>query len=160
MMSAVEVDGESYWDGGFAGNPAVTGLLRRLPKCDLVIVRIDPVHRDMVPRRPAEIIDRLLEISFNSTFWLELSALGFLSKLVDEGHLDRGRFGRFLFHTIEASSLVEKFPSSSKANNYPAMLEYLFDLGRQTADDWFVRRGSDIGRRSTFDLQKLLPVDF
>ena len=160
MMSAVEVDGESYWDGGFAGNPAVTGLLRRLPKCDLVIVRIDPVHRDMVPRRPAEIIDRLLEISFNSTFWLELSALGFLSKLVDEGHLDRGRFGRFLFHTIEASSLMEKFPSSSKANNYPAMLEYLFDLGRQTADDWFVRRGSDIGRRSTFDLQKLLPVDF
>jgi NTE family protein len=102
----------------------------------------------------------LLEISFNSTFWLELSALGFLSKLIDEGHLDRARFGRFLFHIIEASSLMERFPASSKANNYPALLKYLFDLGRQTADAWFARHGTDIGNRSTFDLQKLLPVQF
>jgi NTE family protein len=52
MMSAVEIDGESYWDGGFTGNPAVTSLLRRLPKCDVIVVRIDPVHRDAVPASP------------------------------------------------------------------------------------------------------------
>jgi hypothetical protein len=40
------------------------------------------------------------------------------------------------------------------------MLEYLFDLGRQTADAWLTRHGTDIGVRSTFDLQKLLPVGF
>jgi NTE family protein len=160
MMSAVEIDGEFYWDGGFTGNPAIIGLLRRLPKCDVIIVRIDPVYREAVPRKPAEIIDRLLEISFNSTFWLELSAFRFLSKLIDEGYLDRERFGRFLFHTIEASALMERFPISSKANNYPAMLEYLFDLGRQTAGAWFADHGKDIGQRSTLDLQKLLPVDF
>ena len=50
---------------------------------------------------------------------------------------------------------MEKFPASSKANNYPAMLEYLFDLGRQTADAWLTRHGTDIGHRSTFDLQAL-----
>jgi NTE family protein len=160
MMSAVEIDGEPYWDGGFTGTPAMVGFLRRVPKCDVIIVRIDPVHRDAVPRRPAEIIDRLLEISFNSTFWLELSGMGFLLKLVDEGQLDRERFGRFLFHGIEASSLMEKFPSSSKANNYPALLNYLFDLGRETADAWFARHGTDIGQRSTIDLQALLPPDF
>lgn len=160
MMSAVEIDGEYYWDGGFTGNPAVTGLLRRLPKCDVIVVRIDPVHRDAVPRKPAEVMDRLLEISFNSTFWLEFSMFGFMSKLMDEGHLDRERFGRFHFHSIEASALMEKFPMSSKANNYPAFLKYLFDLGRQTADEWFTRHGTDIGSRSTLDLQKLLPVDF
>ena len=109
---------------------------------------------------PAEIIDRLLEISFNSTFWLELSAMGFFLKLVDEGQLDRQRFGRFLFHGIEASALMEKFPSSSKANNYPALLDYLFNLGRETADAWFARHGTDIGEGSTFDLQTLLPPDF
>ena len=97
MMTAVEIDGKSYWDGGFTGNPATTNLLRRLPKCDLIVVRIDPVHRNVVPRKPVEIVERMLEISFNSTFWLEFSALGFLSKLIDEGHLDRERFGRFLF---------------------------------------------------------------
>jgi NTE family protein len=160
MMPAVEIDGEPYWDGGFTGNPGITGLLRRLPKCDVVVIRIDPVHRAEVPRKPSDIIDRFTEISFNSTFWLELSALGFLSKLIDEGELDRERFGRFLFHTIEASSIMEKFPASSKANNYPALLEYLFDLGRRTADAWLAHHGAEIGHRSTFDLQKLLPLDF
>ena len=160
MMSAVEIAGEPYWDGGFTGNPAIIGFLRKMPKCDVIIVRIDPVHRDAVPRKPAEIIDRLLEISFNSTFWLELSAMGFFLKLVDEGQLDRQRFGRFLFHGIEASALMEKFPSSSKANNYPALLDYLFNLGRETADAWFARHGTDIGQRSTVDLQTLLPPDF
>jgi NTE family protein len=91
MMTAVEIDGESYWDGGFSGNPAITGLLRRLPNCDVIVVRIDPVHREAVPRKPVDIAERMLEISFNSTFWLEFSTLGFLSKLIDEGHLPRHR---------------------------------------------------------------------
>jgi NTE family protein len=55
---------------------------------------------------------------------------------------------------------MEKFPASSKANNHAAMLEYLFDLGRQTADAWLTRHGTDIGHRSTFDLQALLPIGF
>jgi NTE family protein len=87
-MPAVEIDSEPYWDGGFTGNPALTSLLRRLPMCDVIVIRIDPVHRQEIPRKPSEIIDRFTEISFNSTFWLELSALGFLSKLIDEGELD------------------------------------------------------------------------
>jgi hypothetical protein len=40
------------------------------------------------------------------------------------------------------------------------MLEYLFDLGRQRADAWVGRHGADIGHRSTFDLQTLLPMNF
>ena len=55
---------------------------------------------------------------------------------------------------------MEQFPASSKANNYAALLEYLFDLGRQIVDSWFVRYGADLGNRSTIDLQQLLPVDF
>jgi hypothetical protein len=57
-------------------------------------------------------------------------------KLVDERQLDRARFGRLLFHAIEASAVMEQFPASSKANNYAALLEYLFDLGRETVDSW------------------------
>jgi hypothetical protein len=71
---------------------------------------------------------------------------------------DRERFGRFFVHAIEASSLLEKFSVTSKLNNYPALLEYLFDLGRQTADTWFASHGAAIGG-STVDLQRLLPED-
>ena len=158
MFPAVEIDGEPYWDGGFTGNPALVRLIRKLPKCDLIIVRIDPINRKEAPRSPRQIHDRILEVAFNSTFWMELSALGVILRFVDEGLLDRERFGRILFHTIEASSVMERFPGSSKVNNYPALLKFLFDLGRQTADEWLVRNSAAIGDHSTIDMQKLLPV--
>jgi hypothetical protein len=54
---------------------------------------------------------------------------------------------------------MERFPMSSKRNNYPPMLEYLHDLGRQTGDDWLAQHGGALGQRSTIDLQQLLPVN-
>ena len=68
-----------------------------------IIVRIDPVVRKEAPRTVREIHDRLVEISFNAAFWLELSALGVILRFVDEGLLDPVRFGRIFFHAIEAS---------------------------------------------------------
>jgi hypothetical protein len=91
-------------------------------------------------------------------FWMELSAIGLLLKFVDEGLLDRARFGRIHFHTIEAHAELEKIALSTKRNNHLPFLEYLFDLGRQTADAWLADKGPAIGQRSTIDLQKLLPV--
>jgi len=158
VFPAVVIDGEPYWDGGFAGNPAMVGLIRKLPNCDLVIVRIDPIIRVTVPRSPREIHDRVTEVGFNTTFWMELSAIGVILKFVEEGLLDRERFGRILFHVIEASSELEKIASSTKLDNSPAFLEFLFNLGRDTADSWLALHGEEIGRRSTIDLQKLLPV--
>jgi NTE family protein len=156
LFPPVEIGGQYYWDGGFAGNPAMAALLRRLPKSDFVIVRIDPIIRKELPRTAREIHDRVTELSFNTTYFLELAALGGLLVLVEEGQLDRDRFGRFNMHCIEASELLEKIPPSTKLNNSPAFLEYLFDLGRSTADGWLARHGADIGQRSTIDLTKLV----
>ena len=160
LFPAVEIDGEPYWDGGYTGNPAFTGLLRQLPKCDLIIVRIDPVYRGQLPRTVGAIHDRMIEVSFNSTFWLELSALAVLLQLVEEGQLDRERFGRINFHGIEAHEDLEKLPLSSKLNNYPAFLEHLFNLGRKAADVWLTKHGAAVGERSTLDLKSLLSAEF
>jgi len=86
--------------------------------------------------------------------------LAVILRFVEEGLLDRERFGRVLFHGIEASSIMETLAMSSKLNNSPALLEYLFDLGRKTADAWWAEHGAAIGQRSTADLQKLLPPQF
>jgi NTE family protein len=158
LFPAVEIDGEMYWDGGFSGNPAMAGLIRVLPKCDFIIVRIDPVIRKEMPSSARDIHDRVTELSFNTTFWMELSAIAAVLQLVEEGELDRERFGRLFFHAIEASDQLEKIPPSTKLNNAPAFLTYLFDLGRTTADKWIARRGADVGVKSTIDLTKLLPV--
>jgi hypothetical protein len=59
---------------------------------------------------------RTVEISHNSTFWLELGAIAVVLRFVDEA---RSPFGHARFHIIEASPIMEKFPMSSKLNNYP-----------------------------------------
>jgi NTE family protein len=74
-------------------------------------------------------------------------------RFVDE---QRSPFGRVRFHIMEASRIMEKFPMSSKLNNYPPMLEYLFDLGRKTCDAWLAQNGAALGQRSTLDIQQLL----
>jgi NTE family protein len=150
---AVEIDGEAYWDGGWTGNPALSPLLTKMPDCDLIIVRVDPVNRRELPRSLPDIFHRTLEISQNSTLWLELGALAVVLRFVDER---RSPFGRIRFHVIEASPIMERFPASSKLNNYPPLLEYLFGLGRQTCDAWIAQNEKALGQRSTMDVQQLL----
>ena len=41
---------------------------------------------------------------------------------------------------------------------YGAFTWGVLDLARKTADQWFRKHGDAIGRRSTIDLQQLLPV--
>ena len=66
MFRAVEIDGEAYRDGGYAGNPTITPLVRESEAHDTILVQINPTERANTPRSAAEIIDRLNEISFNS----------------------------------------------------------------------------------------------
>jgi len=156
LFPAVEIDGQAYWDGGYTGNPAMAPLLRQLPECDLIVVRIDPIMRKDVPRSVRGIHDRVLEISFNAASWMELASIGMLLRFTEEGLLPQERFGRFRFHAIEASNQLEQLPSSSKLNNYPAFLEFLHDNGRRTANAWLADHHSAIGKRSTVNLQALL----
>lgn len=159
LFPAVEIDGESFWDGGYTGNPAMGALVRRMPACDIVIVRVDPINRQVMPRSQHEIFDRVREIGFNSSFWLELTALAMLLKLMDEGHLSGEHLRQFRFHAIAASAEMERLPPSSKLNNNMAFLEYLFALGRNTANRWLEAHGAAIGEHTTIDLEKLLPAD-
>jgi NTE family protein len=161
MFPAVEIEGEPYWDGGYSGNPALMELFRSLPKekFDLLFVRIDPISHADTPHTVREINDRITDIIFNSTLVLELTFFAAVSRLVDEGVLDRERFGRILYHGIEASDMMEQM-SGSKLNNSMELLEYLFGLGRKTMDAWWAENGAAIGQRSTADIQRLLPGEF
>ena len=37
MFQAIEIDGEAYWDGGFAGNPTITPLIRECASSDTIL---------------------------------------------------------------------------------------------------------------------------
>ena len=110
------------------------------------------------PRSLRDIFERATEISFNSALWLELQAGAAMLRLGQDDLLPKHPLAHKRFHIIEAGSIMERFPMSSKSNNYPPMLEYLHDLGRQTGDAWIAENGDALGHRSTLDLDRLLPV--
>src|SRR5262249_9034628 len=67
LFQAVEIDGEAYWDGGYMGNPAIYPLIYHCESRDVVVVHINPLERPELPRSATEILNRINEISFNSS---------------------------------------------------------------------------------------------
>jgi NTE family protein len=82
MFQAVEIDGESYWDGGYVGNPTITPLVRESDAHDTILVQINPRKRMDVPRTASEILNRLNEISFNSPLMKELRMIALLRQRI------------------------------------------------------------------------------
>src|SRR5690349_23410455 len=62
---------ELYWDGGYAGNPTITPLVRESDGEDTILVQINPRERTEPPRTAAEILDRLNERSEEHTSELQ-----------------------------------------------------------------------------------------
>src|SRR5437016_1561120 len=85
LFQAVEIDGEAYWDGGYAGNPTITPLVRESEAHDTILVQINPRERPGTPRSASEILNRLNEVSFNATLMKELRMIALLRRAADPG---------------------------------------------------------------------------
>ncbi len=81
MFQAVEIDGEAYWDGGYAGNPTMTPLIRECVSDDTILVQINPVERPGMPRTARDILNRLNEVSFNAPLLKELRMIALLRQV-------------------------------------------------------------------------------
>ena len=155
MFRAIEIDGEPYWDGGFAGNPTITPLVRESDAHDTILVQINPTERLEPPRTAAEILNRLNEISFNSPLMKELRMIALLRQAADPGSGEGARWARMRTHRIK-SDMLAKFGASSKLNAEWEFVSMLRAEGRMAAEAFLVAHGADIGRRSTADLDVLL----
>ena len=87
LFQAVEIEGEAYWDGGYMGNPALFPLIYECASSDVVVVHINPIARPDVPKTATEILNRINEISFNSSLMREMRAVAFVTRLIDEGQV-------------------------------------------------------------------------
>lgn len=153
VYQAVEIDGEPYWDGGYMGNPPLYPLFYQTETPDVVLIQINPVERREVPRSAREIVNRLNEITFNSTLHRELRAIDFVTRLIEDGKLSEDEYMKVHMHRISATEL-KPLKASSKMNAEWDFLTELRDLGRKTAQEWLERHFDDIGNRSTIDLKE------
>lgn len=155
MFQAVEIDGEAYWDGGFAGNPTITPLVRESDAHDTILVQINPRERLNTPRTAGDILDRLNEISFNSPLMKELRMIALLRQAADPGHGEGARWAGMRTHRIMTDKLAE-FGASSKLNAEWEFLAMLKQEGRKSAGDFLTSCGANLGTKSSTDLDVLL----
>lgn len=156
MYRAVEIDGEAYWDGGFSANPALFPLVASRESRDLLIVQLNPLRREQLPRTARDIINRVNEISFNTSLVKELRALGMMQYAVGQGHISLAEEGALFLHMIHGEEDVQALSASSKLNAEWGYLRHLFERGRRWADAWIADHLDDVGTRSSFDLDELL----
>jgi NTE family protein len=129
MHQAIEIDGDPYWDGGFSGNPLLTPLIHESRARDVVLVRINPIERPGTPRTAREFLNRMNEISFNSSLKKELRGIAMFRRLLATATLTGDapwidQWSDIRLHRIATPKIAE--------------------------------HGADLGKRSTFDIDSLL----
>ena len=152
LFQAVEIDGEHYWDGGYMGNPAIFPLIYGCDSPDVVVVHINPINRPDVPETATEIMNRINEISFNSSLMREMRAIAFVSRLLDEGKLVDADMKRMRMHAIDAEDVMQGLGVASKLNADWEFLTHLHDIGRRRADAWLDANFDRLGVEGTVDL--------
>ena len=153
MFQAVEIDGEAYWDGGYMGNPAIYPLIYNCDSRDVLIVHINPMYQPEVPTTASEILNRINEISFNSSLMREMRAIAFVTHLIDENAVCSMELKRVLIHAISADKVMGGLSASSKLNADWAFLSTLHDAGRELAGQWLDQNHDALGNRSTIDIR-------
>jgi NTE family protein len=152
IFHAVEIDGEAYWDGGYMGNPALFPLIYNCKSTDIVIVHINPLFRKEVPRSADDILNRINEISFNSSLMREMRAVSFVSNLVTQKRIVNNELPRVLIHSIADDGFMGTLSSRSKYNADWDFLIFLRDQGRKCAGDWLAKNFAKLGVESSVDI--------
>ncbi len=93
----------------------------------------------MTPRSQNEIVNRINEITFNSSLMAEVRAIDFVTRLIDLGALPRGKgpgqYRRINLHRIALDGVFDKLTASSKLDSDYDFFLKLRDGGKRAAHD-------------------------
>jgi len=155
---AVNVDGETYWDGGYSANPAVYPLFYDCESSDVLLVLLSPLQHEGMPNTVEAIETRIAELGFTAHFMREMSlfarASDFSRPSMMMGRLER-RLRRMRFHMVDASEVATLHRSDTKMLAHAPFLEMLRDFGQARARQWLAAHFEGVGRMSTVDVRRL-----
>jgi len=133
LFRAVEIDGVPYWDGGYLGNPVIFPFFRTTQTEDVLVVQINPLMRQATPTSASEIMNRINEITFNSSLLAE--------------------YRRVNVHRIVLDRFGTNFDAFSKLSTDYDFFQGLQISGKRAARRFLDEHFDDIGVRSTVDLR-------
>lgn len=161
LFQAVEIEdpktgrSEPYWDGGYSGNPALFPLFHDGYPGDVVIVNINPLEREEVPKTPQKIQNRINEISFNSSLLRELRAINFVQRLIADGTIPEGRMKQVFVHMVASDDIMRELSVTTKMVPIPQILMRLKQAGQAAAGAFLEQKFDQIGKQSTVDLPEM-----
>jgi NTE family protein len=161
VFHAPRIDGQTWWDGGYAANPAVFPLLQDARSRDTLLVLLSPL--EWPPTQPTdtarELHARVAEIAFTAAFRREMQAL-----VRERAQRERRPWHRWLprawtgaaaearFHLIEAGPELEHLAGETRLAVNAKFFETLHHLGRANAGRWLAQHFDALGRRDSVDL--------
>jgi NTE family protein len=155
---AVEIEGEAYWDGGFAANPPVVQLVHASEATDVLVVQITPTRDAYVPMTMAAIDRRIDQITANSTLNAEIAAL----ELARDNAVTPKLHALRLFR-IAAEDTVDGLAQRSSVDLGQGFITMLHRSGRDAADRW-LSRNPDVTvparRKQQADKEKIGAFEF
>lgn len=157
VFQAVKIKGQHYWDGGYMGNPALWPLFYKAESKDILIVHVNPVMREEVPKDSAAIENRLNEITFNSSMMHEFRAISFVQKLLNENMLKeefRPLYKDIRLHAVRAEQAMKGLDAASKFDTSWSFLLRMKELGIKHGKTWLLKHGDDVGVRASVDIQR------
>jgi NTE family protein len=156
LFQAVEIGGDYFWDGGYMGNPPIFPLIDNTHLKDIVLVKINSIIINSVPTTARDIADRVNEISFNSSLINEMKLIHYRNELLRKGVLqvDDKENREIFIHTISGYDALSQLSYSSKMNTGWEFLVSLKEKGRAIADKWIKTDYSQVGVKSTFDVEE------
>jgi NTE family protein len=155
VFQAVTIGQDTYWDGGYTGNPALFPLYEPTLPDDLVIVSINPLFREAVPDTPLEIQNRINEISFNASLLGELRAIDFVKRLISEGRMEKGVMKDVRVHMISDDTLMTELTAATKLAPGPQLLDRLKQAGRAAAEVFMAEHGEKVGKTPSVRLGEI-----
>lgn len=154
LFQAVQIDNDYYWDGGYMGNPAIHPLIYKCHTEDIMLVQINPIFRDKVPKLPIEITNRINEINFNSSLIAEMRAIDFVKRLIKQGKLSDAEYKNLRIHRVYDSEFFAQMNASTKFIPSMEFFKNLRDIGRKSCEEWLKKHKKDIAVNCTVDIQK------
>ncbi len=146
---------EAYWDGGFMGNPALFPLFYETKTSDILLVHINPMRREALPKTAKEIENRVNEISFNSSLLRELRSIEFVQRLIREGRVKQGDMKDIHIHSIADDATMVQLGVATKHSPTASLMSQLKKSGQEAMDGFLRDHAGNLGKIGTCDLREM-----
>lgn len=156
LFPTVQIDGDGYWDGGYAGNPVLEPLLRKGSARDVVCVLLQPLDRQTIPSQPSDIAERAAQLGFAAAFVRELRSLSRARMRPPWSRIPwftQDNTHRVRLHVISPADELVRSEGNSAMDTRWNQLQSLRAMGRAAADAWAAGGLSALGRSGTFSLE-------